>query len=74
MGLPPHDDGAGVAGAAFDDLFADPKMMWSSPSYGDFFLPDEGFDIFNEYEMYGTAGAVLYSSRDGRWVPRYSRR
>lgn len=58
--LPPHDGNAGPAGAAFDDLFIDQSLLWPGPSYGDFLMP-ESFGIFNEYEMYGTAGAVPYS-------------
>ena len=56
--LPSHDNGSGATGALFDDLFVDPGLLWPAPSYGDFFLPDEGFGFFNDYEMYGTAGAA----------------
>ena len=50
----PDDNNVDVVGSIFDDFFADPMMTWTFPSYGECFLSEEDFGIFNEHEMYGT--------------------
>ena len=64
--LSPLDDGAGLAGGAFDELFMDPRLFWPVPGYGDFFLPEESFGVFTDAEMYGIPWAIPHNSWDGR--------